>query len=171
MKLHANALQLIDLLSDEDKSGVEVARTLNVTEARVSQLRKKLKIDRIGVVTIEHAGEITGKHIDAADQLAKVNTAANRILDRLTDHIDNGKDLPPENQRKDSMELVARYCQEIRAQLSLQMDIYKSLYDIKVIAAFQQSVLEAINEVSPETKDRIVQKLKEARAIRPNLQL
>ena len=171
MAIQQNTIETIDVLLRSGMMGKNIASQLNVSPAYISKVKKELSINQVRHMQIERAGQIVDKHIDAADQLAKVNTAANRILDRLTDHIDNGKDLPPENQRKDSMELVARYCQEIRAQLSLQMDIYKSLYDIKVIAAFQQSVLEAINEVAPEVKDRIVQKLKEARAIRPNLQL
>lgn len=169
--LSIEQLQAVDKMIQDGMTTGAIANALNVTPGRISQIKYQLKNGKAQIIQIEKAGEITDKHIDAAEQLSKVNRVANRILDKLTNHIEHGDKLPPENQRKDSMELVARYCQEIRAQLSLQMDIYRSLYDIKIMAAFQQSVLEAINEVSPETKDLIVQKLKEARMIRPNLQL
>ena len=163
--------ETVDALIRAGKTTNDIAKQLKLSPGRISQIKKTLQVNTVKHIQIERAGQISEKHLDAAAQLAKINTAANQILDKILDHIDNGTELPPEYQRKDSMELAARYCQEIRAQLALQMDIYRSLYDIKVMADFQRAVLEAINEVAPEVKDRIVQKLKQARAIRPNLQL
>jgi hypothetical protein len=54
--------------------------------------------------------------------------------------------------------------QEIRGQLELQLDILKALYDIGAIAEFQREALNAIRKVSPDVRDRIIQKLKEGRA-------
>jgi hypothetical protein len=56
--------------------------------------------------------------------------------------------------------------QEIRSQLKLQLDIFQALYDVQAIAEFQRSVLEEIKSVEPEIKNRIVQRLKDARALR-----
>ena len=175
MKLHANALELIDLLSNPEKSGNEVAEILNVTPGRVSQLKKQLKLHRTGVVQIEKVGEIVEKHIDAAQELFDLHQEAKKLLEMMKKKVNGDTtDLPAgfgEHGKKDPIELYQKIMQESRAQLSLYLDFSKTMYDIKVMATFQQSVLDAINEVAPEVKDKIVQKLKEARAIRPNLQL
>jgi hypothetical protein len=69
---------------------------------------------------------------------------------------------------KDPRELALRAMAEIRGQLSLQLDMFKTLYDVEAIAEFQREVLEAIGEVSPDVRNRIVQRLKEGGALRPS---
>jgi len=60
---------------------------------------------------------------------------------------------------------------EIRRQLHLQLEIVRGLYDVKAVAAFQGEVVDAIGEVAPETRQRIVQRLVERRALRSALRL
>jgi hypothetical protein len=67
---------------------------------------------------------------------------------------------------KDPRELVLKTMAEIRGQLSLQLDIFKTLYDVEAIAEFQREVLEAIGEVSRDVRNKIVQRLKQRRALR-----
>ena len=57
---------------------------------------------------------------------------------------------------------------EIRGQLSLQLDIFKTLYDVEAIAEFQREVLEAIGDISPDVRNRIVERLKKGGALRPS---
>ena len=69
---------------------------------------------------------------------------------------------------KDPRELALKAMAEIRGQLSLQLDIFKTLYDVEAIAEFQREVLEAIGEVDAPTRNRIVQRLKEGGSLRPS---
>jgi hypothetical protein len=66
---------------------------------------------------------------------------------------------------KDPRELALKAMAEIRAQLNLQLEIFKTLYDYKAVAEFQREVLTAIREVAPDVRNRIIQNLKKAGAI------
>ncbi len=54
----------------------------------------------------------------------------------------------------------------MRQQLGLQLNISRTLIDLKVVREFQQSVVEVIGEESPDVARRVVAKLKERRALR-----
>ena len=166
-----NLISLQEML-DKGLTQAEIARQFNVSPARICQLTKELKLATRDVVQLK-AEEIVDTKINAAMQLKKINQYANNVLDNLMVAI-NGNDEKTEKLRltdKELREISARYMQEIRSQLKLQMDIYKSLYGIKLIETFQHAVLEAINEVEPEVKVRIIEKLRQARARRPNFQM
>jgi len=72
---------------------------------------------------------------------------------------------------KDPRELALKAMQEIRGQLNLQLDIFKTLYDVQAVAEFQKEVLSAIGEVSPDVRDRIIKRLKEGKALRQSVEL
>jgi hypothetical protein len=55
---------------------------------------------------------------------------------------------------------------EIRGQLKLQLEIFQTLYDLKAVEEFQNEVLTAIGEESPDVRERIIQRLRERRAVR-----
>jgi hypothetical protein len=46
------------------------------------------------------------------------------------------------------------------------LDIFQSLYDMKAVQEFQDEVLTAIGEASPDVRDKIIRSLNEKRAIR-----
>ena len=58
---------------------------------------------------------------------------------------------------------------ETHSQLSLQLEIYKSLYDLKAIQEFQQEVINTIAEVSPKVRNEIIKRLKQRRALRQSV--
>jgi len=58
---------------------------------------------------------------------------------------------------------------EIRGQLEVQMELFKTLYNAEEVAAFQRIVMEEIGSVSPETRAKILQRLNERRAVRSTL--
>jgi hypothetical protein len=53
----------------------------------------------------------------------------------------------------------------------MQLGIFKTLYDVQAVAEFQKEVLTAIGEVAPDVRDKIVQKLKESRALRQSVSI
>ncbi|MGD0662165.1 MAG: helix-turn-helix domain-containing protein [Syntrophorhabdales bacterium] len=181
-------VKLSQLLS-EGKSGKEIARLLGVSEGAISKARKELGIAVVRNVALESAPKVVDKNLNAIDQLSKINAAANEILDLLMAwgrgddtalqvlessirKIKRGSKKEPEEveefKMKDPRELALKACAEIRGQLSLQLEIFKTLYDVEAIAEFQREVLEAIGEVSPDVRNRIVQRLKTSGSLRPS---
>ncbi len=61
---------------------------------------------------------------------------------------------------------ILRLAAEVRQQLGLQLNITKTLVDLKVVREFQRSVVEVIAEESPEVARRVVARLKARRALR-----
>ncbi len=66
---------------------------------------------------------------------------------------------------KDPRELALKAVAEIRGQLNLQLEIFKTLYDMAAVAEFQKEVLDSIAGVSQETRDKIVHRLQGKRII------
>ena len=132
------------------KSVKDCAQYFSVTPSAISQAKKHLKVAVVKNVALENAHRVVGKNLDALDQLQKINVEANRLLDEL-------EEIP---------ELKLKIMAEIRGQLKLQLDIFQTLYDMKAVQEFQEEVLSAIQEVSPDVRNRIVHKLGQRRAIR-----
>ena len=167
------------------KTQREVAQVMGVTEGAISKARKELNIAVVKNVALENAHKVVERNLDTIEQLKKINFAANELLDLLMrwNRGDEGalqilesqvkkvrvkgtEEEVTEYKFKDPRELAIKAMAEIRGQLSLQLDIFKTLYDVQAVADFQQDVLNAIGEVSGDVRNRIVQKLKERRALR-----
>jgi len=158
---------------------------MGVTEGAISKARKELNIAVVKNVALENAHKVVERNLDTIEQLQKINSYANELLDLLMrwNRGDEGalqilesqvkkvrvkgtEEEVTEYKFKDPRELAIKAMAEIRGQLSLQLDIFKTLYDVQAVADFQQDVLNAIGEVSGDVRNRIVQKLKERRALR-----
>ena len=132
------------------KAQREIAQVFGVTESAVSKAKKELNINVVKNVVLENAHRVVDKNLNAIDQLYKINEAANKLLDELEEKPD----------------LKLRAMAEIRNQLRLQLDIFQSLYDMKAVQEFQDEVLTAIGDASPDVRDKIIRSLNEKRAIR-----
>ena len=167
------------------KSQREVAQVFGVTEGAISKAKRELNIAVVKNVTLESAHKVVDKNLDAVAQLQKINKAANQLLDELMgkekvvqelatviNKINEGNPADVKGITKLVKQIILdkntalKACQEIRGQLSLQLDIFKTLYDMEAVAEFQREVLETINEVDQDVKRRIIERLKEARALR-----
>lgn len=172
------------------KTGNECAQYFGVTKGAISQARKELRIAIVKNVALESAPAIVEKNLNAVEQLQKINGYANELLDLLmrwnrgdeaalqilegqVRKVNIGTRKDPEwieeYKMKDPRELALKAMAEIRGQLGLQLDIFKTLYDIQAVADFQKEVLTAIGEVSPDVRDRIISRLKEGRALRQSV--
>jgi hypothetical protein len=132
-----------------------VAQHFGVSEAAISKARKKLNLAVVKNVALETAHKVVDKSLNAIDQLYKINEQANTLLDDL----------------EQSPELKLKTMAEIRGQLKLQLEIFQTLYDLKQVQAFQNAVLEAIGEESPDARKRIIARLKERSALRATLSI
>jgi hypothetical protein len=167
------------------KSQKEVAQVFGVSDAAISKAKKELNISVVRNVSFESAHKVVASHLDTVAQLAKINRDANEILDVLMAwgrgdekalqilegqsrkiKVRGGEEEIKEFRLKDPRELALRAMSEIRSQLSLQLDVMKTLFDVESIREFQQEILEAIAEVSADVRNRIVEKLKEKGALR-----
>jgi hypothetical protein len=140
-------------LSQMLRSGRSVkacAEFFSVTSGAISQVKKELNINVVKNVALENAHRVVDKNLNAIDQLYKINEAANKLLDELEE---------PSN-------LKLKVMAEIRNQLRLQLDIFQCLYDMKAVQEFQDEVLTAIGEASPDVRNKIICSLNEKRAIR-----
>ena len=177
-------LKLEQLL--RDGNGVsQIARKLGVTKGAVSKRLKALNVAITKDVTLRHAGEIVERRIDTLGQLQRINDHANELLDLLMRwnrgdkealqilesqvrkvKIRGTEEEITEYRFKDPRELALKAMAEIRGQLGLQLEIFKTLYDFEAVAEFQQEVLTEIGEVSNDVREKIIQRLREKRALR-----
>lgn len=169
------------------KSQKEVAQVFGVTEGAISKALKELNVNVVRNVGLENAHRVVGKSLNAVDQLQKINSDANELLDLLMRwnrgdskaiqvlesqvatkkvRVGDKEEFVKEFKFKDPRELALKAMQEIRGQLCLQLDIFKTLYDLESIAEFQQEVLTAIAEVEPSVRNSIINALKKRRSIR-----
>ena len=138
------------------KSGKTVkhcAKFFDVSPSAISQHKKKLNIAVVKNLVLENAARTVDKSLNAIGQLEKINKRANELLDRAENDPD----------------IALRCMAEVRNQLRLQLEILKTLFDLKAVEAFQREVLTAIAEVDPYVRDRIINNLKERQAVRSTL--
>jgi len=179
----------LNRLLTSGKSQKEAAQVFGVTEGAISKAVKGLNIAVIKNVALENAHKVVDKNLNAVQQLQKINDYANELLDllmrwnrgdrealqilesqvrKVKRGSKEGSEEVLEYRFKDPRELALKAMAEIRGQLSLQLDIFKTLYDVEAIAQFQREVLEAIGEVNPDVRARIITRLKEGGALRPS---
>jgi len=169
----------------EGKSQKDIAKTLNVSEAAISKAKKELNINVVKNMALESAHRVVDKNLNAVEQLYDINQDAREILDLLM-RWNRGEDeaiqvlesqvrkvrvgktekLIENFKFKDPRDLALKAMTVIESQLRLQLDIFKSLYDLREIAEFQRTVVEIIGQESPETRRRIVAALKREQALR-----
>jgi len=180
----------LNRLVTQGKSTTEIAKIFSCTPGAVSQAKRKLNISVVKNVALENAHKVVSQNLDAVAQLQKINQAANQLLDELMgkekvvqelatviNKINEGNPADVKEITKLVKQIISdkntalKACQEIRGQLSLQLDVFKLLYDFQAVASFQKEVLEIIGEVDEDAKKRIIQRLKERSAIRGTLQI
>jgi hypothetical protein len=106
------------------------------------------------------------------EQLYRINKQANQILERVTKWIEGDEEALAALAKRDDLKLrdphdiALKAMAEIRGQLSTQLEMFKTLYSIQAVQEFQRVVLDAVNSVSPDLRDRIVAELNRQRLLR-----
>jgi hypothetical protein len=190
VKTKIDLIVLERLLRSGKKTLKEIAEHFGVSEVAVWKAKKRLGIAVIRNVALETAPKIVEKHLDTITQLQKINEYANELLDLLMRwsrgdeealqilesqvrkvKVRGSEEEITEYRFKDPRELALKAMQEIRGQLSLQLSIFQTLYDVQSIHEFQKEVLESIGEVAPDVREKIIRKLKESRALRQSVSI
>ncbi len=146
---------------DTGNTQADAAKYFGVTEAAISQRVQKLRIATSKVVALERAGEVVDQRLQATERLERVQRV---IDDELSWAVRRAKE--PDADRSALQDTILKLAAEVRQQLGLQLNISRTLIDLRVVREFQRSVVEAISEESPDVARRIVAKLKERRALR-----
>ena len=159
-------LKLLDQMLRAGKTQREAAQVFGVSESAVSKAKKQLRANIVRAVGLEKAHEVVHGHLDVLGQLRKINLAINEELDRAKGAVieANGKD------QLALQDVIIRLSSEIRRQLDSQMKIFKLWYQARSVMEFQQIVLTAIEEGSPELKEKIIRRLQERRAVRSTVE-
>ena len=161
-------VKLNQMLRD-GKPQIVIAQFFGVTAGAISKAKKELNIAVVKNTALEAGHRVVEEHLNTVAQLRKINDKANAILDDLMSKIENEKETP--ERKKDLREIALKSMQEIRNQLSLQLDIVKTLYDVRDIADFQRTVVEVIGRQRPEVRVELVEALKRARALRGTVEI
>ena len=182
-----NDRRLLQLVDKEGKSQSEAARELGVSRQAVSKRLIELRGKTTRVVVAKKVEEVVDRKIDAMEQLKTINDHANWLLDHVMQWVKGdeaaiqvlekntrlvnvgSKDEPEyvtEYKFKDPHEIALKAMSELRAQLRLQLDIFQALYDLKAAQEFQDEVLAAIGEVSPDVRTKIINNINQKRLVR-----
>lgn len=185
-KTKLNDRRLLSLV-DEGRSLAEIARGHGITRQAVSKRVIELRGKTTRVVAAKKVEQIVERKIDALEQLNKINTYANELLDLLMRwnrgdeealqilenqikmvRVGQGGDIEwiKEYKFKDPRELALRAMAEIRGQLALQLEIFQALFSLQAAEEFQTTVLEVIREIDPNVRNEIVRRLNQRRSIR-----
>ena len=186
-----NIAKLEEMLSDEGKTQAACAAHFGVTPAAISIQVKKLGIAIVRNAAISHAPEVVAKKLNSIAQLEKINRDANELLDlcmawqrgdkealRILESqvkyilVGSGKKKKQvkEFKFKDPRELALRAMGEIRNQLRLQLEIFKTLYDCEAVKEFQEELITFLGEVDPGVRDEFIQRLREKGVVRSALE-
>jgi predicted transcriptional regulator len=174
-------------LHDAGATVTKIAKQMRVSKAAISKMLKKLGFAMAAVTTMELAPKIVAKKINALEQLQKINAYANELLDLVMRwnrgedvalqilesqvklvKVGQGKDVEwiKEYKFKDPREIALKAMNEIRGQLSLQLEIFKTLYGLEAQQDFQTEVLDVIGEIDPNARAEILRRLAHKRLIR-----
>ena len=146
---------------DAGHSQADAARHFSVSESAISQRVRTLQIATSKVVALERAAEVVDQKLDATARLQHVQEV---IDEELRCAVERAKE--PEADRAKLQDTILKLAAEVRQQLNLQLNISRTLIDLRVVREFQRSVTETIAEVDPGVARQIVAKLKERRALR-----
>ena len=144
-----NDTKLIRLVND-GVSQVEIAREFEVSPAAVNKRLKQLRGRTTHAVVADRIDDVIDQKLDTWRQLEKINKRANSLLDKAVGNV------------QDSALLM----REIREQLKLQMELFKTMWDVKAAMEFQDTVLTVIGKIDPEVRKKILQELNAKSAIR-----
>ena len=146
---------------DAGHSQADAAKYFSVSESAFSQRVRTLQIATSKVVALERAGDVVNQKLDATARLQHVQEV---IDEELRCAVDRAKE--PGADRVKLQDTILKLAAEVRQQLGLQLNISRTLIDLKVVREFQHAVVEVISEESPDVARRVVARLKEPRALR-----
>ena len=146
-----NDRKLLRLIDTDLLSQSEAARKLGVSRQAVSKRLQELRGKTTRAIVVKKVEQVVDQKIDAISQLHNINKKANELLNVA----ESDNDRPT----------ILRCMAEIRDQLDLQLKIFATLYDFQAAEEFQNTVIDAIGEVSNDVRTKILRRINEKRAV------
>jgi len=131
-------------------SQADIAREFGVSPPAVNKRLKQLRGKTTHAMIADKIENVIDQKIDTWKQLEKVNKRANNLLDKAEGNVQDS----------------ALMMKEIREQLKLQMELFKTMWDVRASMEFQDTVLTVIGKIDPEVRKQILQELNAKSAIR-----
>ncbi|MEW5983448.1 MAG: hypothetical protein AB1806_13930 [Acidobacteriota bacterium] len=156
----------IQQLIEAGYSQAACARHFGVSETAIYLHLRKVRIATSRVAVLERGAELVEKKLTASDRLQAVQAVIDRELRWAVRQAEE-----PGADRAKLADVILRLAGEVRQQLGLQLAITRALVDMKVVRAFQETVIDTIREESPDVAVRIVERLKARRALRATADL
>jgi hypothetical protein len=126
----------------------KIADYFGVSKTAIHKRKKKLRGLTVQVLANVKIDRAVDQNLDSIQQLKTINQKANNLLDKF------------EEDPKIAVPIMA----EIRAQLSLQLQIFSSFYDLQAAKEFREEVIAVIEQIDPEVKNEIIRRLNKRRA-------
>jgi predicted transcriptional regulator len=142
--------RLLHLIDKQGMNQSGAARELGVTRQAVSKRLAELRGRTTKMVVAKKTSELVDRKLNAMEQLQKINTKANRLLDDI----------------EDDPILATKLMAEIRGQVRLLIEISQTLYSLQAAEEFQHAVLDVIGEVAPDVRSRIIKRLNKKSGLR-----
>lgn len=143
----------------------QIAEKFGVSGVAIRKRLKELEIivSRDTALNPATAQRIADGSFDAAERLMEIHTSAMDTLKKLENvfngHADPSTLEPLLGGKVAPSELYHKMLAEVRKQLSLCLDIYKAMADMREVMEFQRIVLEEIKAESRDCQARIVNRL------------
>jgi predicted DNA-binding protein YlxM (UPF0122 family) len=131
---------------DAGHSQAEAARNFGVSESAIHQRMKRMRALTSQVVALEKAGQVVEEKLTATARLERVQQVIDEELGWAVQQArQDGAD------RGALADVILKLAGEVRQQLGLQLAISRTLVDLRVVKEFQDTVVETIRELEPES--------------------
>lgn len=151
----------LDQLLRQGYTTNQLADHFDCSPAAVSQRKRKLQKGIVAVTTLEKADQVVTAHMDMMGQLRRVNGIINDQLDLAVEMLDD-----PESDRLAVQQNIVKLASEVRRQQESQVRIFEAGIRVEAQRAFQQELMDLLEEVSPEVRNEFIRRLRERKLLR-----
>lgn len=146
----------------EGKSQREMARYFGVVDSAITQAKQRLKRNIMRTAALDEAAGVIEGDFDLLAQLRKVNRTINVQLERAQEQVEKA-----DGDKKVAIQkIIVELSGEIRKQLETAISIAKFWFDHEEFIKFREEVIGVLNEVSPDLRKQIIERLKQKRLLR-----
>lgn len=171
---------------NEGRNQREIAKVFGVSRMAVYKALKKLKLAVCSHVATRAAPKVIREHLNATQQLLKVNKCANEMLDTLMAwqrgdpvalqvlesqisrkkiRVGHQEMVVKRLRTKDPRELALKTMDVIKEQIYLYMEMLKTLYSLEAFAEFKEAFMRVMARMNPEARDQLIQELGKERLL------
>lgn len=174
-----------ELLLTQKWSQKQIASFFGVGESAISQMKSRLQLEVNRHIGLFDGAAVLDAQLAVASNISGLSQQTKELLEMIN-LVLHGSRSEDKKKRTAAWEAKVKLSQllgskgnlatmlaslqgELRKQTEFIFNMQKEIYSLKQVEFFQRTVLEAIQEESPETAQRIAAKLVEVQATRSSL--